>query len=805
MNVSYQWLKEYLDLTDITPEELADKMSRTGIEIEDVTIPEAGLKKIVVGYAAEVIDHPDSDHLHVCQVDIGEAELSQIVCGAPNIAAGQKIIVALPGSRITGNVKIKKGKMRGQVSNGMICSLEELGYSEKVTPKQYAEGIYVLSENAVPGESVFPYLAMDDAILELSITPNRADALSMRGVAHEVGAIYNQKPMFKGFTLTETTDENIEDYIKVAVENSEDTPSYNIRVIKDVKVEESPLWLQTKLMNAGIRPLNNIVDITNYILLEYGQPLHAFDYDRLNSKEILVRRAKNGEALTTLDGKERNLSPENIVITNGEKSVALAGVMGGMDSEIQADTVNVALEAALFEPIAIRKTAKEFNLRSEASSRYEKGINHATIITAGDHAAALIAELAGGTVVTGKASENTVEAKDCVVSITLDKLNRSLGTEITAEEVTAIFDRLGFKSTETNGLFEVAVPPRRWDIAIEADLVEEVARIYGYDNLPSTLPTTESVPGKLNDKQRLIRHTRHYLEGAGLSQAISYVLTTPEKASQFMLRESQMTQIEMPMSEDRSTLRMNLLSGLLDNTHYNIARKNADVALYEIGHVFYQEDGQLLPLEEDHLSGVLTGSLKDSNWQGKAPKVNFFDIKGILEGLVATYGLTEAVTFVADENREGMHPGRTAAIYLGEKEIGFIGQLHPLTAKAYELKETYAFELNLQAIADADKHPTIYAGIPKYPGMTRDIALLVEETVTNQQLTDLILEKGGKYLTGVRLFDIYQGSNIEAGKKSLAYTLSYLNPADTLVEEEVTKAFEKVTTALIETYHVVVR
>ncbi|MGX7394961.1 phenylalanine--tRNA ligase subunit beta [Carnobacterium mobile] len=805
MNVSYQWLKEYLDLTDITPEELADKMSRTGIEVEDVAIPETGLKKIVVGYTAEVVDHPDSDHLHVCQVDIGEAELSQIVCGAPNIAAGQKVIVALPGSRITGNVKIKKGKMRGQVSNGMICSLEELGYSEKVVPKQYAEGIYVLPAEAVPGESVFPYLAMDDAILELSITPNRADALSMHGVAHEVGAIYNQKPYFKTYHLTEAADEKVEDYIKVAVENNLDTPSYTIRVIKNVKVEESPLWLQTKLMNAGIRPLNNVVDITNYILLEYGQPLHAFDYDRLHSKEILVRRAEKGEVLTTLDGKERNLSVENIVITNGEKPVALAGVMGGMDSEIQEDTINVALEAALFDPIAIRKTAKEFNLRSESSSRYEKGINHAAITTAGDHAAALITELAGGTVVSGRAVESTLEVKDALVSITLEKLNRSLGTEITTEEVMAIFDRLGFKVTETNGLFEVAVPPRRWDISIEADLVEEVARIYGYDHLPATLPVSEAIPGGLNDKQRLVRHTRHYLEGAGLSQAISYVLTTSEKAQQFMMRKSDMTRVEWPMSEDHSTLRMNLVSGLLDNTSYNSARKNTNVALYEIGHVFYKEGDRVLPVEEDHLAGVLTGSLVNDNWQGKAAKVNFFDMKGILEGLFATYGLTDPVSFVAASDHEGMHPGRTATIYLGEEEIGFAGQIHPLRAKAYELKETYAFELNLQAIADAAKHPTIYAGIPKYPGMTRDVALLVDETVTNQELTELILEKGGKFLTNVRLFDIYQGDNIETGKKSLAYTLSYLNPIDTLVEEEVTKAFEKVIKALIETYQAVVR
>ncbi|MCA9765908.1 MAG: phenylalanine--tRNA ligase subunit beta [Carnobacterium sp.] len=805
MNVSYQWLSEYLDLTGITPEGLADKMSRTGIEVEDVFVPETGLKKIVVGHAIKVEDHPDSDHLHVCQVDIGEEELSQIVCGAPNIATGQKIIVALPGSRITGNTKIKKSKMRGQASNGMVCSLSELGFSEKVVPKKYADGIYVLPDEAIPGEPVFSYLAMDDAILDLSITPNRADALSMRGVAHEVGAIYDRKPVFKDVSLTEMENEKIADYITVAVEDKNDTPFYSMRIIKGVKIAESPMWLQTKLMNAGIRPLNNVVDITNYILLEYGQPLHAFDYDRLASKDILVRRATEGEKLDTLDGETRQLTSEMIVITTGEKPVALAGIMGGLGTEIQEDTVTIALESALFEPVAIRKTAKELNLRSESSSRYEKGINHATILSASAHAAALIADLAGGTVVSGAAIVSIIEVENVLVSITLEKLNRSLGTKIKTDEVLSIFNRLGFGVTEDNGLFNVSIPPRRWDISIEADLLEEVARIYGYDNLPSTLPIIESTPGKLDDKQRIVRHTRHYLEGAGLSQAISYVLTTTEKAGQFVMRESDATKLDFPMSEDRSTLRMNLISGLLDNVHYNTARKNTDVALYEIGRVFYKNKDSLLPIEEEHLAGVLTGSLVENSWQEKAGKVDFFNLKGIVEGLFETYGLTESLTFVVDKDREGMHPGRTAAVYLGEQSIGFIGQIHPLVAKKYDIKETYVFELNMHPIIEGEKHPTIYAGIPKYPGMTRDIALLVDEGITNQQLIELIHEKGGKYLRQVRLFDLYQGDKINEGKKSLAYTLSYLNPKETLVEEEVTKAFEKVVHALVEQFDAVIR
>ncbi|MGX7417514.1 phenylalanine--tRNA ligase subunit beta [Carnobacterium gallinarum] len=804
MNVSYQWLKEYLNLDEITPEVLADKMSRTGIEVEDVFFGETGLKKIVVGHTLSVIDHPDSDHLHICQVDIGEDEPTQIVCGAPNIAANQKIIVALPGARIAGNAKIKKSKMRGEVSNGMICSLQELAFSESVVPKKYAEGIYILPENAVPGESVFPILAMDDAILDLSITPNRADALSMRGVAYEVGAIYDLVPQFKTIELKEDATETVADYIKVAVADTEDAPSYTIRVIKDVTIGESPLWLQTKLMNAGIRPINNVVDSTNYILLEYGQPLHAFDYDRIGSQEIVVRRGTD-ETLVTLDGAEQTVTADDIVITNGTKPIALAGVMGGLDSEIIDTTVTVALESAVFDPTSIRRTAKKFNLRSESSSRFEKGINHGTILEASDHAASLIAELAGGTIVTGIASQSTLKAHDVALTITLDRINRSLGTEISSREVVAIFQRLGFGVHHTAGLFEVVIPPRRWDISIEADLIEEVARIYGYDRLPSTLPTGRTTIGRLNPKQELVRHTRHYLEGAGLSQAISYVLTTTEKAQQFMLTNSQPTLLDMPMTEDRSTLRMNLLSGLLDDVHYNVARKNQDVALYEVGRVFYQQEGQVLPLEEEHLAGVLTGLAVQNDWHSNGESVDFFTLKGIIEGLLETYGFTAEITYQAVATRDGMHPGRTAAILIGEEEIGYLGQIHPLRAKEYDLKETYGFEINLQKVIDADKVPTIYQTIPKYPGMTRDSALLVDETVTNQELTQLIMAKGGNYLVDVHLFDIYNGDKIEAGKKSMAYKLTYLNPNATLVEEEVTKAFEKVTNALIETFNVVIR
>ncbi|MFZ2317704.1 MAG: phenylalanine--tRNA ligase subunit beta [Trichococcus flocculiformis] len=795
MKVSYKWLKEYLDLSDVTPDELAEKMSRTGIEVDDVIYPGKGLSKIVVGETLSVVDHPDSDHLHVCQVNIGTEEPIQIVCGAPNVAAGQKVIVALHGARITGNAKIKKGKMRGQESNGMICSLAELGYSESVVSKKYADGIFVLPAEAVPGTEVVDLLELDDAILDIDITPNRADALSMRGSAYEVAAIYNKALKFPEAPVSEKTG-SVTEYIKVAVEDTNDTPAYHIQVIKDVKIAESPLWLQNKLMNGGIRPINNVVDITNYILLEYGQPLHAFDYDQIGSKEIIVRRAKENETMTTLDGVERTLDTDNIVITNGTAPIALAGVMGGLDSEITDGTVTVALEAALFNPVLIRKTAGKFNLRSESSSRFEKGINVATIRTAGQHAAELIHELAGGTIVAGTASVDTVEVKDTEVVITLEKINRSLGTAISSGEVTAIFNQLGFASTFDGEIFTVAVPPRRWDISIYADILEEVARIYGYDNLPETLPITPALPTALTPKQHTMRITRRFMEGAGLTQNISYVLTTAEKAREYAVEDKEGIRLAWPMSEDRSTLRMNLLSTLLDNAAYNVARKNTDIQFYEIGRVFFPSADSVLPIEAERLAGVMTGMAYQKDWQMAAEPVNFYHAKGVLDGYFETMGLSDQIRFEAAKDLKWMHPGRTAAVYLGDAYIGYVGQVHPATANAYDLKETYAFEIDFEAIIAAPKEVITQQPIPKFPGVTRDVALLVDETVTHQQIVKTIKENGGKFLKDVHLFDIYQGKGIEDGKKSVAYSMSFLNPEATLVDEDINKAFTKLVAAL---------
>lgn len=808
MLVSYKWLQELVDVKDISVDALADKMSRSGIEVEDVTIPEEGLKKIVVGDVKECVPHPDSDHLSVCQVDVGEEELYQIVCGAPNITAGKKVIVALPSSRITGNVKIKKGKMRGEMSLGMICSLQELGYSDSVVPKEYSEGIYFLPEEAVPGQSVFPYLEMDDAIIELSVTPNRADALSMLGVAYEVAAIYDKDITLPTVTINENPDEQVENYVSIKLADEEDVPSYGMKIIKDVTIKESPMWLQTRLMNEGIRPINNIVDVTNYTLLLFGQPQHAFDYDKLDSKGIYVRRATDKEELTTLDGVERELTTEDLVITNGKKAIALAGVMGGENTEITNETTTIALETAVFNPTRVRRTARRLALSSESSRRFERGINWSVIRQASEFSANLMAELGGGTIVTGEALVESNVPTEPTVSITLEKINRSLGTKLSAMDVEKIFLQLGFDVVLSGETFDVTIPLRRWDIKIPADLIEEVARIYGYDNLPSTLPSGESLPGKLSFKQQMTRHIRSLLEGKGLTEAISYALTSPESAVQFKLdteNSEDIVELDFPMSEEHSVLRQSLVNGLLKDVSYNVARKASGVAFYEIGHVFNWYDKSDLPKETTHLAMAMTGVSRKKDWKESQEVVDFYEAKGIVESLISFLGLEKEVVYQPNQTLKEMHPGRTADILVGESRVGFVGQIHPKLSKDMDLKETYVVEIDLDKLFEFVPEDNVYKEVGKYPSIKRDIALLVDEAVSHQQIVDVIEANGGKNLKSIHLFDLFKGEKLGKGKKSLAYSLVFQNDDSTLVEDEVVSVMNKIEKALVNELNIEVR
>jgi phenylalanyl-tRNA synthetase beta chain len=799
MLISYNWLKEYVNV-EISPSELADKITKSGIEVEMVESLNKGISGVVVGYVQECIQHPNADKLRVCKVDIGQGEVSQIVCGAPNVAQGQKVAVAVPGAVLPGNFKIKKAKLRGEESLGMICSLQELGVDTKLVPKEYSSGIFVMPSDAEPGSDALEYLNLNDHVLELGLTPNRADCLNVLGVAYEVAAILEQDVKLPDTSIT-ASEETAEDFISVSIESLEDNPYYGAMIIRDVKIGPSPLWMQNRLMASGIRPINNIVDITNYVLLEYGQPLHAFDYNRLGSKEIVVRRAAEGEQIQTLDDQDRSLKDTHLVITNGKEPIAVAGVMGGATSEVQNDTTNVLLEAAYFASSRVRAASKDLGLRSEASSRYEKGIDRNRVYAAAKRAAGLMAELAGGKVADGIVEAGKREVNTYTVKMDVSRMNNLLGTTITSEQTAAIFDRLGFSYKESNGVFEVVVPTRRPDITIEADLIEEVGRIYGYDRIPTTYLLSEARPGGLTASQAKRREIRKYLEGAGLYQAVTYALTTPEKSTHFSYTEDAVYPISVahPMSEERSTLRMSLLPQLLEVLQYNRNRSMEDLAVYEMGSVFINRQEVLNDLPEEYVfvSGAVTGVFNEHLWQGERKTADFYVIKGILEGLMSELNLSERITYESGEI-ENMHPGRTAVVKLDGIPVGLVGQLHPALQIELDLKDTYVFELNATNLIEADTEQMVYKTLPRYPSITRDIALVVDQDLPAGDLFTVIQAAGGELLKEVNLFDLYQGEKMEEGKKSLAFSLKYFDPERTLTDEEVVTAHNRVLKSLEE-------
>ncbi|MCI1488953.1 MAG: phenylalanine--tRNA ligase subunit beta [Pediococcus pentosaceus] len=809
MKLSYKWLSKYLEL-DLEPKDLAEKIERTAVEVDSVTRLDYKLKKIVVGHTLEVTEHPDSDHLHICQVDVGEEEPIQIVCGAPNIAADQDVIVALHGSRIKDNVKIKRSKMRGVPSNGMICALQEIGYPDNVVPKDYADGIYVFpaDSHVKPGDSVMEALGMDDDVIDTSVTPNRGDMFGMNGNAHEIAAILDQKANFEVLKVQDEqkSADTLADQIKVEIDEQDVAPVYKLMAIENVKITPSPFWLQTTLMKAGIRPINNVVDVTNYIMLKYGQPLHAYDLDQLKGQTISVAPAGENVKFTTLDDEKRDLRPEDLVITADGTPIAMAGVMGGMATEVSDQTQNIVIEAAIFDPIKVRKTARYHNLHSEAAMRFERGIDYSSLDDALNEAASLVADFGQGKVMSGVVVGNDTKLNPESITIALARINKILGTSLTSEEVVAIFDRLGF-STEldaTKQTFKVTVPVRRWDIHIEADLLEEVARIFGYDNLPVTLPTGDPTIGQLTTEQKLMRASRTVMEGLGLTQAMSYGLTTIAKSQQFVKGDHELVKVDWPMTKDREALRMNLISGLLDDIAYNKARSVENVALYEQGRVFYG-NGQAQPEEIEHIAGAITGSMQAKSWNEKEKPVTFFDVKGIVEQYLKNVAVAGEVSYVADHDRQGMHPGRTADVLLDGDVIGFIGQIHPTTAEEFKIKETYVFELNLTKIIHAEKKLQHYDVISKYPAITRDIAILVNKEVSNTEVLNVINETKQKNLIKVELFDVYEGKNLEKGMKSLAYQFTYQDTNDTLQEDAINDEFSKVIKNLEEKLNVTVR
>ena len=792
MLVSIKWLKDYVNTQQLPPAELGEKITRSGIEVDAVIDRSHGMTNIVVGYVESCVKHPEADKLSICQVNVGE-EITQIICGAPNIGAGQKVIVARPGAKLPGDIKIKKAKLRGEESNGMICSLQELGIEGKLVPKAYAEGIYVLPEDAETGSDVLTNFDLDDTVLELGLTPNRADAMSMLGVAYEVGAILSEEVKLPETSYPEAAD-TAASMLTLNIDAPEANPLYVAKVVRNIKVQESPMWLQQRLMAAGVRPHNNVVDITNYILMEYGQPLHAFDYDSLETGNITVRHAKEGEMITTLDDAERKLSGNHLVITNGEKPVAIAGVMGGANSEVSDMTTTVVIESAYFASGSVRQTSKDHGLRSDASSRYEKGVDPNRVIPAAERAAQLLSELAGGEVLAGSVIFDELNKEEKVVKVSPDFINSRLGMKISFEDMWNILNRLKFNTEAANGQLVISVLTRRQDIQIPEDVVEEIARLYGYDEIPATLPEAETTPGGLTPYQAKRRIVRNLMEGAGLLQATTYSLTSEKSAKQFALEETETTRLLMPMSEERSILRQSLLPHLLESVTYNTARRMDSVALYETGSVFLKGDDELLN-EQEHLAVAMTGLWLDNSWQGEKKPVDFFVLKGIVESLGNKLGVE--LTFERGQMND-LHPGRTAFIMLDGQRIGVIGQLHPSEQKMRDLKTTVVMELNLAALLNLETEALLYTPVPRYPSISRDIALVLSKIVEAATIETVIRNAGGKLLKDVRVFDLYEGDKMEEGKKSVAFSLTYFDPEKTLTDEEVINAHEKVLAALTE-------
>ena len=774
--ISLDWVKDYIDISDQDPQELAVKITKAGINVEKVITNH--INNLVIGEVIDCYDHPDSDHLHVCKVDVGDRVL-QIVCGASNVRKGIKVIVSLPGAILPGNFEIKKSKIRNVESNGMICALYELGLEEK-TQETYAKGICELNSDAPVGTAPLEFLKMSDTLYELDVHKHRNnDCYYHIGFAYEIAAVLNRKVTLPVDDFKEINDD-INDHFKLEVATTK-CPYYLAKMVTDVEIKESPDFIKRRLIAAGMRPINNVVDISNYVMLEYGQPLHFFDKDKLGDY-ILVRDAKEDERIITLDGKERELIPSDIVITDGAKPVCIAGVMGGENTEDDINTKSILIESAIFDAVSIRNTANRLNLKSEASIRYGKGLNYEYTLKAINRACHLLEKYANAKVLKGMVIHDKVDKSLKTVTFKADDINKILGITITTEDMETELNRLDFAYELDGDQFKVMIPNRRLDVDPNVnDIAEEIGRLYGYHNLVSTLPKTSIRKGQYIGNVNLRKIIAKRLRSLGLNEVKTYTLISQSMANLFNYDDKKIIALPNPMSSDKEYIRKTLLPSLLNVYDYNKMRKVNDIMIYEIAKTYDQEY-----VEDSKVAILMKGNYINSNWNHVNVKIDFYVLKGIVENLLNYLGFKNRYSFVVD-NIADLHPGMSAKILLDRKEIGIIGRVHPSLNK----DEIYVCEISMDKLLVATK-PIKYKEISKYPSINKDVAFVVDKDVLSGEVMEVIKKAGGRLLTDVTVFDVYTGENVDVDKKSLAYSLTFNDPNKTLTEDEINVLLEKI-------------
>ena len=797
MDTSLSWIKAYVPDLDVTAQEYTDAMTLSGTKVEGFEKMDADLDRIVVGQIDKIEKHPDADKLIICQVNIG-TETIQIVTGAPNVKEGDKVPVVLdggrvagghePGQRVAGGIKIKKGKLRGVPSNGMMCSIEELGSNRDMYPEAPEYGIYIFQKDVEVGSSAISALGLDDVVFEYEITSNRVDCYSVIGIAREAAATFRKE--FHPPVVTPTgNDEDVNDYVKVTVKDQELCPRYTARVVKNIKIGPSPEWMQRRLASVGIRPINNLVDITNYVMEEYGQPMHAYDLDTIAGREIVVRRAEDGEKFVTLDGQEREMDSSVLMICDGEKSIGVAGIMGGENSMITDNVKTMLFEAACFNGTNIRKSAKKIGLRTDASGKFEKGLDPENAQAAIDRACQLVEEMGAGEVVGGMVDVYAEKREPSRVTFDAEKINALLGTDLTKEQMLGYLKLVELEYDETTN--EIVAPTFRQDIHRLADVAEEVARFFGYDNIPTTLPSGEATTGKLSYKLRIEEVARNIAEFCGFSQGMTYSFESPKVFDKLLLPEDsklrQAIEIRNPLGEDYSVMRTTSLNGMLTSLATNYNRRNKNVKLYELGNVYLPKALPLTELPDERMQFTL----------GMYGEGDFFSMKGVVEEFFDKIGLQGKETYDPNAGKTFLHPGRQANIIYDGTVVGYLGEVHPDVADIYGIGErAYIAVIDMPEIVARATFDRKYEGIARFPAVNRDLSMVVPKNIMVGQIEEVIEKNGGAHLESYSLFDLYEGAQIKPGFKSVAYSITFRAKDRTLEESDISKAMDKILAGL---------